>query len=114
MEFGQSQNAPAQFVIAKERREILPNRGNQSVVNRHGDIVAEERRFERRRIISGARPKNVGLDRVGEGGRESELVILEFLVELMEGPSAQRVISLDQKRAKGTLRERFFFPLLVG
>ena len=50
----QTQNAPAQFVIAKERREIIPDRGDKSLVNRGGNIVAEERCFEGGRIISGA------------------------------------------------------------
>ena len=66
MQLDQSQNPPAQFVIAKERRKILPNRGNQSVINRHGDIVAEQRGFERGGIISGACAEDIGLHRVGE------------------------------------------------
>src|SRR5437764_8784763 len=103
----QTQNAPAQFVIAKERREIIPDRGDESLVNRGGNIVAEERCFEGGGIISGASSKDVCLHRVGERRRERELVILELLVELMKGPLAQAVVALHQKGAERTLRERF-------
>ena len=41
-------------------------------------------------------------------------MVLEFVVELVEGAFAQRVIALDQKGAERTLGERFFFALLVN
>src|SRR5437763_16927866 len=96
----QTKNVPAQFVIAKERREIIPDRGDESLVNRGGNIVAEERCFEGGRIISGAGAENVCLHGVGERRRECELMILKLLVKLVKGPLAQAVVPLHEKGAE--------------
>ena len=45
MQFRQSQDPFAQIKVAKEGRQIFPNRGDESVINGSWHIVAEERGF---------------------------------------------------------------------
>ena len=111
MQLLQAEHAPTQFVVTKERRQIVSHRVDQSVVNRDRHVVAEERSFQRRWIISGAGAKDIRLHRIRQRRRQSELVILKFLVELMERAFPQAVVAFHEKRAEGTLSERLFIAL---
>ena len=84
MQFVEPEHAPAQFVVAKERREIArePRRSSRRKPRR--DVVAKERGFERGGIIARARAKDIRLYRIGERRGERELVILKLIVELVE------------------------------
>src|SRR5204862_2733879 len=82
MQLIQAQGTATQLVVAKERREIVSHCRDESLVNRDWNVVAEERRLERRGIISGPGAKGVGLHGIGEGGRQGKLMVLKFVVEL--------------------------------
>src|SRR3954470_18021488 len=103
MELFKTEDAAAQFVVAKKRREIISHGGDEPVIDRDRNVVAEERRFESGRIIPGASAENIGFNRIGERRRERELVILKFFVELVERPFAQIVIAFHEERAERTL-----------
>src|ERR1043166_8292261 len=108
MKFGETKSAAAQFVVAKQRREIASHRGDEPVVDRNRNVITEEGRFESGRKISGARAKDICLHRRGERRGERKLVVLVFLVERVKGALAQLVIAFHEKRAERTLGERFF------
>src|SRR5205085_1219487 len=107
------EDAPAQFIIAKERREVAANSRDEAVINRDRNVVAEQRRFESGGIITCPSPENVRFDRVSQRGGERKLVVLEFVVELVKGALSQFVVAFDEKRAERALSERLLFTLVV-
>src|SRR2546423_8104439 len=113
MQFVEAENAAAQVVVAKQRGDVCSNGGDESVVDRDRNVVAEQGRLERGRVIAGASAKDIRLHRVGERRRQGELVILKLSIELVKGAFPQLVIALHEKRAERTLGQRFFFAFVV-
>src|SRR6266851_7764238 len=57
--------------------------------------------------------KDIRLDRISKRRGQRVLMVLKFCVELMEGAFAQFMVALYEKRAQGTLGQRFLTPSLI-
>ncbi len=100
MQLGQSQNAPPQIKITKERFQIGADGSNQPIVNGDWHIVRKQRRFQRRGVIARPGVEDIRFDRIGQSRRKRVLMIAELGIKLTKSAFAQRGIALHQKRAE--------------
>ena len=89
------EDTTSQFIVTNQRRNAFSHRTNQSFVDRDRHIVCKQGSLQSTGIIAGSRSKDIRFYRIRKRGRECELVILEFVIELSKGALSDSTISFQ-------------------